>query len=82
MTEACVRKSCANWPSKEKEFDERADGEKSSNDVRSEDLDVTLLMPNKLGRFRSLEGPGSLSTVAKDIEDIRLILWTSDEDME
>ena len=47
----------------EKEFDERADDGKSSNDVpvRSEDVEVIRLSPKTLGRFRKAEGPGSLS---------------------
>jgi hypothetical protein len=82
LTEAWVRKSCASCPSNENEFDERAEEGKSSNDVRREDVEVILLMPNRLGRFRNRDGPGSLSTVAKDIDDIRPMLCTSEDDIE
>ncbi len=73
-TEACVRKSFASWFSSENEWEERAEGGKSSNEVRNEDRDVILLMLYRLGRLRNREGPGSLSTVANDIEDMRLML--------
>jgi len=64
-------KSCASWPSKENEFEDRAD---SSYDLRNDDIEVILLMPNTLGRFCIRGGPGSLSTVANDIDDMRPIL--------
>lgn len=82
VTQACVRKSCASCPSYEYELDDLAEGGKSSKDVRNEEREVIRLMPYKLGRFRSLVGPGSLSTVAKEMEDIRLILCTSEDDIE
>ena len=69
----------------EKEFDERADDGKSSNDVvpvRSEDAEVIRLSPKTLGRFRIAEGPGSLSTVAKDMADNRPMLGASEDDIE
>lgn len=80
----CAWKSCASEedPSTEKELDERPDGEKSSKEVRREDRDVRELIPNMLGWCRRREGPGSLSIVAKEIEDTRLRLFTSDEDIE
>lgn len=56
--------------------------EKSSKDVRKEDRECILLMPKRLGLFRIRDGPGSLSTVAKDIEETRLRLCTSEEDIE
>jgi hypothetical protein len=40
------------------------------------------MMSNKLGRFRVRDGPRSLSTVAKDIDDMRPILWMSEDDIE
>ena len=81
-----MRKSSACCPSTENEFDERAEGgksgENSSNDVCNDDDEVILLIPSRLGRFRIRDGPGSLSTVANEIDDIRPILCTSDDDME
>jgi hypothetical protein len=67
----------------EKEFDERADDGKSSNNVpvRSEDV-VIRLNPKTLGRFRKAEGPGSLSTVANKMADNRPMLGASENDIE
>jgi len=55
-------------------LEERAEGEKSSKDVRREEREVLELMPNRLGWCRNREGPGSLSTVANEMDDIRLRL--------
>lgn len=83
LTDACIRKSCANWPSNEYEAEERAEGEKSSNDACRECIEVILLMPYRLGRFLIRGGPGSLSTVVCDNDDRRPRLCMSEnEDIE
>lgn len=84
-TLARLRKSCARESPTEKELEERADDGNSSNDVvpvRSEDVEVMRLIPKRLGRFRKTDGPGSLSTVAKEMADIRPKLGASEDDIE
>jgi len=74
-TEARMQKSL-NWWSREIEFDDRAEVGKSSKDVvpvRSEEADVIRLIPYSVG-LRVRDGPGSLSTVANEMADIRLKL--------
>jgi len=66
-------------------LEERADDGKSSKEVvpvRSEDVEVIRLMPKTLGRFLNTEGPGSLSTVANEMADIRPKLGASEDDIE
>jgi len=85
LTLARLWKSWARDSPTEKELEERADEGNSSNDVvpvRSEDVEVIRLRPKMLGRFRRIEGPGSLSTDAKDMADIRPMLGTSEDDIE
>jgi len=80
-TDARRWKSLTSCCSSDIEFEDLADFGKSSNEVRRELVDV-LFKPNKLDLVRNLVGPGSLSTVAKEMTDARPTLAISDEDIE
>ena len=51
---------------------------RKTNEAGKDDIEVNPSMLNRLGRCRIREGPGSLSTVAKDTEDMGPRLWTCD----
>lgn len=80
-TDARRWKSCANCCSMASEVDERPHGENLSESVvPSDNIEVIRLMPNALGQLRKRPGPGSLSTVAKEM--IETPLGRSVEDMD
>ena len=83
-TDARRWKSFANCCSIARDVDERACGENSSESVvPREDMEVIRLIPSALGRCRRRAGPGSLSTVAKEMTETPLgrsvddIEWSS-----
>jgi hypothetical protein len=79
--DAWLWKSFASCCSSENELDERDDGEKSSKDVRNDEVEVMRLMGNRPARCRA-RGPGSLWSVLNDVEESRPRLCTSDDDIE